>query len=621
MRPSDLQDKAAIQAAVRQVADEYLKDPNITSVGVGYKTVDGQRTDTLALQFTVGQKFAPEALEAAPTRPIPETITANGIAFPTDVVQRDFEPHPVAVAVEVKDERKRRLDPVVPGVSIANVRTTAGTLGCVVRDSASGELRLLSNWHVFHTGSGHIGDQIVQPGPFDDNRTADNGCGVLIRSFLGLAGDCAIASIAGRPVGGELLALGVAVARIGDPELGDLVVKSGRTTGVTHGVVTRVHTVTKMTYDGVGEQQIGGFEIGPDEQRPAGNGEISMGGDSGSAWMATDADGGADDMMLGLHFGGEAVEPAEYALACYASSVFAKLEIEPIGVDVEVLAGAPEAAPHGYDAEFLPGHRVEIPAAATAAIDHDYAPTKDGLVVRDYTHFSLAMSASRRFCRWVAWNIDGSALRKLSRTGMEFVLDDAYDDRFQVGEALYSRPRNDLDRGHIARRADLLWGPDQEAQQANVDSFFFTNITPQLDTFNQSGQHGLWGELENAIFDDVDVDDLRVSVLGGPVFRDTDLPYRDVLVPRSFWKVVAYVEGGALKAKAFMLTQDDLEAKLESLGLEPFKLYQLSVAELPAATGLTFGVLAQADTMPAMPEGLAVPAVRRIEDRSEIVTG
>ena len=94
MRKRDLNDKAAVQAAVRQVADEYLPDPNINSVGVGYKVTDGKRTQTLALQFTVGQKFAPEALEAVETRPIPEQIVANGITFATDVVEREFEPHP-----------------------------------------------------------------------------------------------------------------------------------------------------------------------------------------------------------------------------------------------------------------------------------------------------------------------------------------------------------------------------------------------------------------------------------------------------------------------------------------------------------------------------------------------
>src|SRR4051794_21814569 len=125
MRKRDLKNTDAVQAAVRQVAEEYLRDPNITSVGVGYKVKDGRQTNALALQFTVGTKFAPEALEAAPTRPIPETITANGITFDTDVLERDFEPHPVAVAIETKSDRKRRADPMAPGVSIANVHVTA----------------------------------------------------------------------------------------------------------------------------------------------------------------------------------------------------------------------------------------------------------------------------------------------------------------------------------------------------------------------------------------------------------------------------------------------------------------------------------------------------------------
>jgi endonuclease G len=159
------------------------------------------------------------------------------------------------------------------------------------------------------------------------------------------------------------------------------------------------------------------------------------------------------------------------------------------------------------------------------------------------------------------------------------------------------------------------------AEQANVDSFFFTNITPQLDDFNQSRQHGLWGELENAIYEDIDVDNLRISVFGGPVFKDTDFPYKDILVPRSFWKVIAYVEQGVLKAKAYVLTQTDLEAKLESLGLEPFKLYQLPLAELGALTNLSYGVLAQADTIQMDPEAIAGSTVRRIDARPEIVVG
>jgi hypothetical protein len=51
--------------------------------------------------------------------------------------------------------------------------------------------------------------------------------------------------------------------------------------------------------------------------------------------------------------------------------------------------------------------------------------------------------------------------------------------------------RNGLDRGHLARRADLVWGSLPVARKANIDSFYFTNITPQVDDFNQSVRNGV----------------------------------------------------------------------------------------------------------------------------------
>jgi endonuclease G, mitochondrial len=179
--------------------------------------------EEFSLQFTVGQKFGPEALEAVATRAIPETITANGITFQTDVVEPKFEQDPVAVTTDTKSERKRRLDPMQPGISIGNVHSPAGTLGCLVKETASGETCILSNWHVLQTGSGALGDMVAQPGPHDDNRVSENVCGALVRSFLGLAGDCALASIVGRGAIETILDLGVTVRSVGDPELGDRV--------------------------------------------------------------------------------------------------------------------------------------------------------------------------------------------------------------------------------------------------------------------------------------------------------------------------------------------------------------------------------------------------------------
>jgi endonuclease G, mitochondrial len=269
----------------------------------------------------------------------------------------------------------------------------------------------------------------------------------------------------------------------------------------------------------------------------------------------------------------------------------------------------------GFDPDFLPGASIAFPTGSDE-VAADYALTTSGEQVRHYTHYSLAMSGARRFARWVAWNIDGGAIVKVPRKGQKFHLDTEYAPEQQVGEELYKDNR--LDQGHIARRADLIWGPEAEARQANKDSFFYTNITPQLDTFNQDSRDGLWGELEDAIFADVDVDHFRISLIGGPMFADDDFAYRDVLVPRSFFKVIAYVENGALRAKAFVLTQDDLEANVRAFGLEQFKVFQTPVRDLEARTGLTFGDLAESDTLGARERG-GPPRPRLVRSADDVV--
>jgi endonuclease G, mitochondrial len=108
-------------------------------------------------------------------------------------------------------------------------------------------------------------------------------------------------------------------------------------------------------------------------------------------------------------------------------------------------------------------------------------------------------------------------------------------------------------------------------------------------------------------------------VFGGPIFSDSDFPYRGVLVPRSFWKVIAYVEEGTLRAKAFVLTQDDLEGKLEALGLDEFKVFQVTLGDLGARTGLTFGRLVAADTMGTTPEALEGQTARRVRSAADFV--
>lgn len=236
----------------------------------------------------------------------------------------------------------------------------------------------------------------------------------------------------------------------------------------------------------------------------------------------------------------------------------------------------------GYDPDFL-GTSVALPVLDAEALQD--AVLWEGLNVIPYTHFSLSLSKSRRLARWVAWNIDGAKAKRLSRSGIDFDKDPRLPEEFQSGNELYQGNR--LDRGHIARRADLVWGEVAEAQQANEDSFFYTNIAPQMDDFNQSSQEGIWGQLENALYEQVDVEGLKVSVFGGPVFQSGDQVYRGVGLPSEYWKLIVFKEGGVLKARAFLLTQD-LDQLRVALALDEFRVYQVSVGELEQWTRLEF---------------------------------
>ncbi len=578
---------------VRSRGVDYLRDPNISSVGIGYKVKDGKTTNEISVQFTVHQKSQPEMLAAIETELIPTSFEIDGITVPTDVLERTYETSHQLVPEAAASSRKKRLNPIVPGVSVANTKVSAGTIGCIVFDQHNGTPYILSNWHVLNGPSGALGDDIVQPGPADDNRVQLNRMGKLVRSHLGHAGDCAVASIEDRQSQPEILDLGIKPEQLAEAELGDKVIKSGRTTGVTHGIVRRVLTIAKINYGGItGEQEIGCFEIGVDPNHRPPDGEISKGGDSGSVWMIKGTNGKASKIFAGLHFAGEdTTNPDEHALACYPKSVFEKLEISlsPVPAAPGPDPGQPDTI-GGYNPNFL-SKRVPLPDLTQETLQDAFQ--KNGSPVIAYTHFSLAMSKARRFCRWVAWNIDGASLKSLSRRGIPFVLDPNLPAAVQVGDDLYRGNR--LDRGHIARRADLLWGPLADAKKANVDSFFFTNITPQMDDFNQSSQGGVWGRLEDAIFADVDVDDLKVSVFGGPVFRGDDRVFRQIGIPREFWKIITYVETGKLKCKGFLLTQN-LNA-LETLDLDAFKVFEIALGEIEQRTGVRFAsVLKTADS-------------------------
>lgn len=332
-------DDKALEQVLKNQALAFLKLPNVRSVGIGYKRTGIRTSKSPCIIFSVDEKLSGSAIGKAGSLAIPRFFKDEaGRKIPTDIVVRKFQlsyqviPLPTSAAQGASSAdpaafRRTRQDPLVPGISISHARGTAGTLGAIVYDLESGDPMALSNWHVLQGPEGEIGDRVAQPGRGDNSNVAGNDIGQVVRSHLGRAGDCAVASI-NRPYLTGIFQLDETPTRIARVGVDDPVRKSGRTTGVTCGKVSQVSLMLKMNYGGrVGEVYVKGFEIKADGRNTPPGRELSMPGDSGSLWMINDPQ--EPGIAVGLHLSSaaEAGLSSEFAQACYIDSVLEKLQV------------------------------------------------------------------------------------------------------------------------------------------------------------------------------------------------------------------------------------------------------------------------------------------------------
>ena len=188
--------EADLVQLVRREAQRFLRTKGVTSVGVGY-CVDkktGNETSELCIQFTVEEKTGIESLEEKGLERLPDSIRdEHGNEVRVQVFERSYEPSVPILAQATRGTgfrrfRRNRQDPIRPGISVAHEHGTAGTLGAVVYDRQTRQPYILSNWHVLQGDSGGVGDEVLQPGPYDGGTRHRDSVGRLVRSHLGLAG-------------------------------------------------------------------------------------------------------------------------------------------------------------------------------------------------------------------------------------------------------------------------------------------------------------------------------------------------------------------------------------------------------------------------------------------------
>lgn len=262
---------------------DLMNRDNVVGMGVGFKEIGGKPTGRIAIVVMVSKKMPMSSI--ARNQAIPRQINS----IHTDVLE---------VGELTMLSRLGRVRPATPGVSIGHLRVTAGTFGALVKDQETGAPLILSNNHVLanitdgRDGRAQKGDVILQPGRADGGTSSDR-IGLLerfvpilrsgevptcsmarraeaianwllrlvrpsyqLRLYRASQGINLVDAAVARPdspdlVSPKILEVGE-VSSTREPEIGERVIKSGRTSGVSGGEIKVIGATLKVMMGDVG---------------------------------------------------------------------------------------------------------------------------------------------------------------------------------------------------------------------------------------------------------------------------------------------------------------------------------------------------------------------------------
>ncbi len=220
-------------------------------------------------------------------------------------------------------------------------------------------------------------------------------------------------------------------------------------------------------------------------------------------------------------------------------------------------------------------------------------------------NYSIEWNQSMLHAQWAAFSFDAYSSLKNTTRKENFVVDPDLPETMQVDNSYHTN--DGFDRGHLCASNDRVY-----SEETNEQTFYFSNMSPQLNEFNT----GIWQRLEEEVqawgkytqsgtYDKVYVckggtlNQLLINYTGTTTGGDGKTPTTDengytvkgLPCPAYYFMAILTEKGSKYNAIAFNINHSELITPLDgsdSFSIADLKQYVLSVDELEEFTGLDF---------------------------------
>ena len=214
----------------------------------------------------------------------------------------------------------------------------------------------------------------------------------------------------------------------------------------------------------------------------------------------------------------------------------------------------------GYENVSVTGY--EIPHLNDQNVYADHYVTMDGVQILNY---ALEWDNSKRHANWVAFTFDTTTSADGVKRTDPWAEDPKLPAEMRTGDSDHTN--DGFDRGHLCASEDRVY-----LKEANDQTFYYSNISPQLNDFNG----GFWAKLE-----------ARVQTWGRSTTTDANgFTIHGLACPEYYFMAILSQKDDVFHAIAFLVPHK--EGLNRTPSSDELKEYVVSVDKLEEETGIDF---------------------------------